>query len=102
VDGVVGGVDVEHDVLGRRGVGLEEQGDEEPLDLVGVAGDLLVTALGVGADFGQFEAVECALAGQRLAPVEGRCRAVPSGSGLPTTAARRGSRRRSSWSLRSS
>jgi hypothetical protein len=50
-------------------VRLQEQVDEEPLDLASVAGNLLVAALLVGPDGGQFQAVERALAGQRLAPV---------------------------------
>ena len=69
VDRVVGGVEVEHDPLGRPGVGLEEEGHEEAFDVAGAAGDLLVAAVRVGADGGQFEAVEGALAGQRLAPI---------------------------------
>ena len=69
VDRVVGGVEVEHDPLGRPGVGLEEEGHEEAFDVAGAAGDLLVAALLVGADGGQFEAVERALAGQRLAAI---------------------------------
>ena len=69
VDRIVGGVEVEHDPVGRSAVGLEEEGHEEAFDIVGAAGDLLVPAVGVGSGGGQFEAVERALAGQRLAPV---------------------------------
>src|SRR6185437_662919 len=45
-----------------------EEGHEEAFDVVGAADDLLVAAVLVGADRGQFEAVQGALAGQRLAP----------------------------------
>ena len=37
VDRVVGGVEVQHDLLRRHGVGLEEQVDEESFDGVGAA-----------------------------------------------------------------
>ena len=66
---VVGGVEVEHDPLGRPRVGLEEEVHEEAFDVAGAAGDLLVAAVSVGADGGEFEAVERALAGQGLAAV---------------------------------
>ena len=103
VDRVVGGVEVEHDPLGRSGVGLEEEGHEEAFDVAGAAGDLLVAAVLVGADGGQFEAVERALAGQRpcrdRAAVAGPC---PWGRPCRRRWPASGSRRRSSWSLRSS
>jgi hypothetical protein len=69
VDRVVGGVEVQDDALGRLGVGLEEEVDEKPFDVLSVADDLLVAALFAGGDGGQFEAVERALAGQRLAAI---------------------------------
>src|SRR5947209_14946846 len=69
VDRVVGGVEVEHDPLGGLAVGLEEQRHEQPLDVARVAGDLLVAAVLVGPDGGQFEAIEGALTGQRLAAI---------------------------------
>src|SRR5512143_2059375 len=56
VDRVVGGVEVQDDPLGRPGVGLEEQGNEEPLDVVGAARDLLVATVLIGTDGGQFQA----------------------------------------------
>ena len=52
VDRVVGGVEVQHDLLRRHGVGLEEQVDEESFDGVGAACDLLVPAIFVGPDGG--------------------------------------------------
>src|SRR6516164_1208042 len=64
VDRVVGGVEVQDDLLRRHGVGLEEQVDEESLDGASAARDLLVPALLVGPDGGQLEPVEGALAGQ--------------------------------------
>jgi hypothetical protein len=48
---------------------LQERIDEELLQAVHVADDLLVAAVGVGADGSEFEAVEGTLAGQRLATV---------------------------------
>ena len=50
-------------------MGLEEQRDEQVLDLMGRAGDLLVAVVLVGPDGGQFDAVEGALAGQGLASI---------------------------------
>jgi hypothetical protein len=51
---------------------LPDEGlDEEALHGVEVGHGLLVAALGVGADGGEFEAVESALAGQGLALVAG-------------------------------
>ena len=82
VDRVVGGVEVEDDPLGRSGVGLEEEGHEEAFDVAGAAGDLLVAAPRVGADGGQFEAVERALAGQRLAPIPPPLSGLAGGVGL--------------------
>ena len=54
---------------GGRAWAWRKRVDEEAFDVVGAADDLLVAAVLVGADGGQFEAVERALAGQRLAPV---------------------------------
>ena len=82
VDRVVGGVEVQDDPLGRPGVGLEEEGHEEAFDVVGAADDLLVAAVLVGPDGGQFEAVEGALAGQRLAPVALPLAGLARGVGL--------------------
>ena len=50
--------------------------------VLGAADDLLVSALLVGADGGQFEAVERALAGQRLAPVAPPLADLAGGVGL--------------------
>jgi hypothetical protein len=50
-------------------VGLEEEAHEEAFDVAGAAGDLLVAAPRVGADGGEFEAVQGAPTGRRLAPV---------------------------------
>jgi hypothetical protein len=79
---VVGGIEVEHDPFGRTLVGLEEEGHEEAFDVAGAAGDLLVSAVLAGADGGQFEAVERALAGQRLAPVPLASPGLARGVGL--------------------
>jgi len=69
VDRVVGCVEVQHDLLRWHGVGLKEQLDEEPFDSSCAADDLLVPAILVGPDGGQFEPIEGALAGQGLALV---------------------------------
>jgi hypothetical protein len=81
VDRVVGGIEVEHDPLGRPGVGLEEEADEEVLDVASAADDLLVTVVLGGADGGQFEAVERALAGQCLAAIAGSFPGLAGGIG---------------------
>ena len=102
VQGDVGGVQVQDDAL-RGDDELRQEGlDEEALHGVGVGHDLLVAARAAGADGGEFEAVEGALAGQGFARSRARGRSWPEGSVLPTRTARRGSRRRRSWSLRSS
>ena len=58
VDRVVGCVEVQHDLLRWHGVGLKEQLDEEPFDSSCAADDLLVPAILVGPDGGQFEPIE--------------------------------------------
>jgi hypothetical protein len=50
---------------------LEKGVEEEVLQAVHVSDDLLVAAVGVGADGGEFEAVEGTLAGEGLATVSG-------------------------------
>jgi hypothetical protein len=50
-------------------VGWEEEGPKESFDVRRTAGDLLGAAALVGPDGGQFEAVQRALTGQRLAPI---------------------------------
>jgi hypothetical protein len=42
MQGIVGGVEVENDLLGRRLVRLEEQGDEQSLDRGRVVADLVI------------------------------------------------------------
>jgi hypothetical protein len=71
VQGIVGGVEVQNEACRRRRrrVLLQERLQEELLQAVHVADNLLVAAAGVGADGSQFEAVEGTLAGQRLATV---------------------------------
>jgi len=70
VDRVVGRVQIEHDLVGRRGgVRLQEQLDEELLDGGRIELDLLVTLAGGDARRGQLEPVERALASERLAAI---------------------------------
>ena len=42
MDRIVGGVEIEHDLLGRRGMRLQEQLDQKPLDRRRVVADLVV------------------------------------------------------------
>jgi hypothetical protein len=61
---VVGGNQIENDLVGRRLVGLEEEGDEQALDR-----DWIVPDLVVAARFRRrvFEPVQGAFAGERSA-----------------------------------
>jgi len=59
---VIGGVEIEHDLLGRGGVRLAEQVDEQGFDRRRIVADLVVTAQYQGR---VREPVEGALAGQR-------------------------------------
>ena len=69
VEGIVGGVEVEDDLIGRLGVGLGEQFDQQGLQGFGVVVDLVVAVGAIGG--GKFESVEGALAcqGSRAAAV---------------------------------
>ena len=51
VQRVVGGVEVEDDALGRRGMRLQEQRYEQALDCARVVADLVVAAGGEGGPF---------------------------------------------------
>ena len=64
VQGVVGGIEIENDPLGRRLVRLEEQGDEQTLDRRRVVADLMVAARRQRC---VLEPVQRALAGERRA-----------------------------------
>src|SRR5215207_1141261 len=92
MDRVVGGVEIENDLLGRALVRLQEQVDEQSFDRCAVVGDLVIARrLGPA----QLKPVQRRLAGQRRAI---RARAAS----LPASTAMAGSWRRWSWSLRSS
>ena len=65
VQRIVGGIQVEHDLLGRRRVRVEEQLDEQPLDRGRVVADLVVARRLPGRRV--LEPVEGRLAGQRRA-----------------------------------
>ena len=66
---VVGGVQVQHDAVGRLLVCLQEQIDQQSIHRLTLHHDLLV-ALGLpGLSPGQLQSVQCALARQRLARV---------------------------------
>ena len=62
VEGIVGGVEIEGDGVGRFRVGLQEEFDQQGLQGLGVVVDLVV-AVGALAG-GKFESVEGALARQ--------------------------------------
>ena len=66
MDWIIGGVEVQDNPVRRHGVGLEEQRTEEIFDSSDVAGDLLIPAILIGPDRGQFQAVEGTLARQGL------------------------------------
>jgi hypothetical protein len=61
VQGVVGGVEIEDDPLGRRPVRLEEEGDEQVLDRCRIVADFVVARR---SDRRMLEPIERALAGQ--------------------------------------
>jgi hypothetical protein len=69
VDRVIGGVDVQHNSVRSHGVGLEVQLDEQVFDGSCTTDDLLVPAILVSPDWGEFESVEGTLARQGLALV---------------------------------
>ena len=89
---IVGGVQVEDDLGGRRRMRLHEQIDEQPLDRRPVVADLVVARRLRPT---QLQTVQCALARQRRT-LDRRAES------LPTTAASTGSCRSWSWSTRSS
>jgi hypothetical protein len=74
----VGRVQVQEDARRRHHLLLQEGRDEEVLHALEVGDDLLVAAGGPGADGGQFQAIEGALAGPGLAAV-GRTSPVLAG-----------------------
>ena len=63
VQGIVGGVEIENDPLGRLGVGLQKQVDEQPLDRPRVVADPVVAIERRGRRV--FQPVQRALAGER-------------------------------------
>ena len=67
VEGIVGGVEIEDDLIGGLRMGLDEQVHQEGLQGFGVMVDLVVAAGALGG--GVFEPVEGALAcqGRRIA-----------------------------------
>ena len=69
VDRIVGGVEIEHDLLRRRGMQRQKHLDEEVLDVAMPGDDFLVAALLVGPHGRQFQTVQRALARQRLAAI---------------------------------
>jgi len=69
VDQIVRGIQIQHDAPGWKSVGLQEDLGEEPLDRTPIQGDLLVAALRTRPDRCEFQPVQGALAGQRLAAI---------------------------------
>jgi hypothetical protein len=109
VDRIIGGIEVEYDLLRRTAVRIEKQIDKQRLDGGGIVTDLVIARR---RGLAQFEAVERALASQRRAIRPSR-RQLPSGGfppakqvepwpPPPANTAITGSWRSSSWSVRSS
>ncbi len=69
VDRIVGRVEVENDPRGRCLMGFEKEIGQERFHLAQVGRDLLVAAVLVGPRRREFESIERALAGQRLAAI---------------------------------
>ena len=78
VDRIVSGVEVQDDPLRRLPMGLHEQIEEHPVDGLLVHCDLLVAIVRSGLAASQLEAVQGALAGQRLAAI-GTAQALRTG-----------------------
>ncbi len=74
---IVGGVEVENDLLGRRLVRLEEKVDEQALDRRRVVADLVIAV--IRAERGMFQPVERALAGERGAVLAPRLKLAGEG-----------------------
>ena len=66
VEGRIGGVDIEHDLLGRLGVRFHKHVHQQAVDRFAVTADLLVAVHAVGR---AFQPVQRRLAGQRLAAI---------------------------------
>ena len=69
VQRIVGGVEIEHDPRRRRWLLSDVHLDQVIFDAAHGGDDLLVPAVSVGADGGQFEAVQRALARQGFAAI---------------------------------
>ena len=103
VERVVGGVEIQHDLLRRLVMRVQEEPRRRTDRPPRCPRDLLVAVRLGGDRQPPLQPIQRALARQRLAPIRARaCGPVRSGRDLPTTVASSGSRRRSSWSLRSS
>ena len=78
VNGIIGGIEVEHDAGRRLGVGIEKEIDEQPLDRTAIVVELVVTIL---ADLASvLHPIERRLASERAARLVehgGECRIVP-------------------------
>jgi len=66
---IVGGIEIEPDDRRRFRVSLKEAIHQETVHALGIGDDLLVSGLGVGILEREFQAIECAGAGQGLALV---------------------------------
>jgi hypothetical protein len=73
---------------------LHEEIDEQPIDRVKIDGDLLVALRAIDRRRGQLQAIQRALAGQRLARIPRTAAVLPVGSTLPASTASNGSARR--------
>ena len=68
VQGVIGGIEVEPDLLRPRSMGVQGEGDHQRVHPDTVGGDLLVARLAAGFRWGQLQAVERARGGLRPCP----------------------------------
>ena len=82
MDRVVGGVQVQHNLLGCEVVRRHKCIDHPAVDLVPIHGDLLVSFLPIDRGPGQLQPVQRTLARQRLSPVPGLPPLLPQRIGL--------------------
>lgn len=83
VEGVVGGVEIDDDLVGRDGIGIQEGIDEELPDLSLVPLDALVAIRFAGLPSPQFEPVQGALTGQRIGVAIAAADDAEQGIGTP-------------------
>ena len=102
VQRVVGGVEIEHDLRRRGGMGLQEQVHQQPVHRVRVSDDPLVAVPGRRFRHAELQPVQRARPRQRMPPVPRPSPPFPVTSVHPLASAKALSARSRSWSLRSS